>query len=115
MSRDYIQPDAIPDSEGARIFIDPKWREICQALQRVQRGCRTNRIHPSKLKILYEQAQEKKFFSAFIMTSDEAPAGYGFPYYSSQACACRLYDVTGFMVKENPPNPATMFPTQSIL
>lgn len=99
MARDYMRPDAIPDPAGGQILIDPTWKELCAALQRVQGGCRLNRIPESQLKELYGQAQGKDFFSARLMTADEAPAGYGFPYHSTQACACRLGAVTAFLVK----------------
>jgi len=99
MARDYMRPDAIPDSAGGQILIDPTWKELCAALQWVQGGCRLNRIPESQLQKLYGQAQGKDFFSARLMTADEAPAGYGFPYHSAQACACRLGAVTAFLVK----------------
>lgn len=99
MARDYIRPDAIPDPVGVQILIDPTWKELCAALQQVQKGCRLNRIHASQLKKLYEQAQDEDFSSACLMTAEEAPFGYGFDYRSTQVAACRLDDVTGFVLK----------------
>ena len=105
MARDYIRTDAIPDPEGVRIFINPTWRELCVALHRIQRGCKSNRIPESRLKKLYDQAKGNDFFSACLMTADEAPGGYGFPYRSTQAAACRLAGVTGFILKRTTTNP----------
>ena len=99
MARDYIRPYAIPDTAGVRILIDPTWKELCAALQQVQKGCRLNRIHASQLKKLQEQARDEDFFSACLMTAEEAPSGYGFDYRSTQVAACRLDDVTGFVLK----------------
>lgn len=108
MTGNYIhpyKPPAAPSISNTGVLIDPTWDDLRSALQEVQKGCKLNRIPERRLKLLYEQAQEEDFFSAYIMTADEAPAGYGFDYHSTQAAACRLYDVTGFIVKRETTRP----------
>ena len=95
MDIDYIRPDLA----GAKILINPIWEELCIVLKEIQSGCRLSRIPESRLRKFYEKSKKEDFFSGFLMTANEAPAGYGYDYRSTQVGACRLAAATGFVLQ----------------